>query len=302
MTMAIPASGSVTLRTNLADSALSRALKGGAIGSDLVRFDFAGPKQAHEGFKAMVREGKFDAGELAIVTYLQAICYGKPLLLLPAVVMARPQHHCILYNTGRGKLTPRDIEGRRVGIRSYTQTTGVWVRGILQHEYGVDPGRVTWVCTDDSHLAEFRDPPNVERASAGSKVEQMLLDGMLDGAILGADLPGEPRVAHLIADPQQAAREWSRKHGLVPINHLFVVDRALAQVRPDVVREIYRLLAASKRVGVPAADGSDPLPFGVAANRKALELIIAYSFEQGIIPRRLAVDELFDDTTRALAG
>jgi 4,5-dihydroxyphthalate decarboxylase len=300
MTMAIPASRPVTLRTNLADSALSRALKSGAITSELVRFDFCGPQQAHEGFKPMVRGGKFDAGELAIVTYLQALTYGKPLSLLPAVVMARPQHHCIVYHTSRGRLSPRDIEGRRIGIRSYTQTTGVWVRGILQHEYGVDPGRVTWVCTDDSHLAEFRDPANVERAPAGSRVEQLLLEGAIDGAILGADLPDEPRIAHLITEPLQAAREWSRKHGLVPVNHLFAVDRALAHARPDLVREIYRLLAASKQAGVPSVDGADPLPFGIPANRRALEMIITYSFEQGIIPRRFEVDELFDDATRSL--
>jgi 4,5-dihydroxyphthalate decarboxylase len=301
MPIAFPKSGPVTLRTNLADSALSRALKNGEIRSDLVSFDFCGPKQAHEGFKPMVREGKFDAGELAIVTYLQALTYGKPLVLLPAVVMGRPQHHCILYHAGRGPLAPRDIEGRRIGIRSYTQTTGVWVRGILHHEYGVDLDRVTWACTDDSHLAEHRDPPNVERLPAGSKLEQLLLDRTIAGAILGSDLPDEPRVHHLIPNPHDAAREWARKYGLVPINHLFVVDKALSETRPDVVREIYRLLSESKRAAPSPAGGIDPLPFGVENNRKALEMITAYTFEQKIVPRKFAVDELFDETTRALA-
>ena len=295
-----PKSGPVTLRTNLADSALSRALKNGEIGSDLVSFDFCGPKQAHEGFKPMVRERKFDAGELAIVTYLQALAYGKPLAMLPAVVMGRPQHHCILYHTGRGPLAPKDIEGRRIGIRSYTQTTGVWLRGILQHEYGVDPDRVTWACTDDSHLAEHRDPPNVERLPAGAKLEQLLVDGAIDGAILGSDLPDEPRVRHLISNPHDAAREWSRKHGLVPINHLFVVDKALSATRPDVVREIHRMLSESKKAAPSPVDGIDPLPFGVENNRKALEMISTYTFEQRIVPRKFTVADLFDDTTRVL--
>jgi 4,5-dihydroxyphthalate decarboxylase len=156
------------------------------------------------------------------------------------------------------------------------------------------------VCIDDSHLAEHRDPPNVERLPAGSKLEPMLLDGAIDGAILGGDLPDEPRVRHLIPNPHQAARGWSRKYGVVPINHLFVVDKALSETRPDVVREIYRLLSRSKQAAPAPAGGVDPLPFGVDNNRNALEMITAYTFEQRIVPRKFAVDELFDDTTRAL--
>ena len=296
---AYPKTGPVTLRTNLADYPVSRALKAGAVKSDLVTFDFCGPKVANEGFKPMVREGKFDAGELAIVTFLQAKAFGKPLVLLPAVVMGRGQHHTIHYNVGRGPLAPKDIAGKRFGTRSYSVTTGVWVRGILADEYGVDPNRVTWCTTDDGHLAEYKDPPNVERLPAGSKIDQMLVEGGLDGAILGADLPDEPRVRPLIPNPHDAAKEWSKKHGLVPINHLFVVNKELADARPDVVREIYRMLKESKAAGVPAG-GLDPAPFGVEANRKALDMIIRYSFEQKIIPRKFTVDELFDDVTRGL--
>jgi 4,5-dihydroxyphthalate decarboxylase len=294
-----PKTGPVTLRTNLADYPVTRALKAGEVRSDLVTFDFCGPKIANEGFKPMVREGRFDAGELAIVTFLQAKVYGKPLVLLPAVVMGRGQHHTIHYNVARGPLTPKDIEGKRFGTRSYSVTTGVWVRGILADEYGVDPDKVTWCTTDDGHLAEYKDPPHVERLPVGSKIDQMLLDGQLDGAILGGDLPNEPRVRPLIPNPHEAAKEWSQKHGFVPINHLFVVDKALADERPDVVREIYRMLKASKAAGAPAG-GIDPVPFGVEANRKALEMIIRYAFEQKVIPRKFAVDELFNDVTRGL--
>ena len=296
---AYPKTGPVTLRNNLADYPVWRALKAGAVKSDLVTFDFCGPKVANEGFKPMVREGKFDAGELAIVTFLQAKVYGKPLTLLPAVVMGRGQHHTIHTNVARGPQTPKDIEGKRFGTRSYSVTTGVWVRGILSDEYGIDPNRVTWCTTDDGHLAEYRDPPNVERLPAGSKIDQMLVAGQLDGAILGGELPDEPRVKPLIPNPHEAAKEWSKKEGLVPINHLFVVNTALADSRPDVVREIYRMLKESKAAGVPAG-GLDPVPFGIEANRKALEMIIRYSFEQKIIPRKFTVDELFDDVTRSL--
>lgn len=294
-----PAAGPVTLATNLADYPVTRALKSGAVKSDLVKFDFCGPKIANQGFKPMVREGKFDAGELAIVTFLQAKVYGKPLTLLPAVVMARGQHHTINYNVARGPLAPKDIEGKRFGSRSYSVTTGVWVRGILKDEYGVDSSKVTWCTTDDGHLAEYQDPANVERLPAGSNVEKMLIEGELDGAILGGDLPDERRVAHLIPEPQKAAEAWSKKHGMVPINHLFVVRSDLARQRPDVVREIFRVLKESKAQGVPSG-GIDPVPFGVENNRKALETIIRYSYEQQIIPRLFTVDELFDDVTRDL--
>jgi len=252
----------------------------------------------------MVREGKFDAGELAIVTFLQAKIYGKPLTLLPAVVMARGQHHTISYNVARGPLAPKDIEGKRFGTRSYSVTTGVWVRGILKDDYGVDPDKVTWCTTDDGHLAEYKDPANCVRLPAGSNVETMLVNGELDGAILGGDLPDEPRVKPLIPDPHKAAEEWSRRNGMVPINHLFVVRTELAQRRPDVVHEIFSMLKESKaqnfkELGMPGG-GIDPVPFGVENNRKALETIIRYSYEQKIIPRMLSVDELFDDVTREL--
>src|SRR5262245_61888211 len=115
-----------TLRTNLADAPVVQAMKDGKVSSDLVKFDFCGPKVAHDGFKAMVRENAFDAGELAIVTYLQAKAYGKPYVVLPAPVSGRFQHHCAGFNKELGHLNPKDIEGKRVGVRTYAQTTGLW--------------------------------------------------------------------------------------------------------------------------------------------------------------------------------
>jgi len=299
---AYPKSGRVTLKTNLADYPMTKALKSGAIKSDLVTFDFCGPKVANQGFKQMVRDRAYDAGELAIGTFLEARTYGKPVAMLPAVVMGRFQHNHALRCIARGAVMPSDIAGRRIGIRSYTQTTGIWVRGILQHEYGVDLNKVTWVCNDDGHLAEFVEPGNVERTPPGSnKVDQMLLDGELDAAILGADMPNEPRVAHLIPNPKEAALAWRKKYGTVPVNHFFCVDKELADTRPDVVAEIFRMLKESKAAASPPADGIDFHLFGVEALRRPLELMIQYATEQRIIPRAFSVDELFDDSTRNLS-
>jgi 4,5-dihydroxyphthalate decarboxylase len=300
MTIAFPEAGPVRLRTHLAEYPVSHALRAGEVKSDFVTLDFCGPKQAYEGFKPMVREGAYDASELAIVTFLQAKAFGKPLVALPAFVLGRFQHGLIGYNASRGEIAPKDLEGRRVGVRSYTQTTGVWLRGILRHEYGVDLDRVKFVTFEDPHVTEYRDPPGVERAKGDKKLDQMLLDGDLDAAIMG-DLPKDPRIRPLIPDPDAAARAWHAKYGAVQINHIFVVNEALSRTRPDVVKEIFRLLLASKRAAPPPAGGVDSLPFGIAAMRKPLELIIQYALEQKIIPRPLTVDELFDDTTRKLS-
>jgi 4,5-dihydroxyphthalate decarboxylase len=292
--------GALTLRTNLADYPVTKALKQGQIGSPVVAFDFCGPPTAHDGFKPMVRDGKFDAGELAIITFLQAKAYGKPYVLLPAPISGRFQHHCIGYNSEHGELRPKEIEGRKVGVRSYAQTTGLWVRGVLKHEYGVDLDRVTWVTFDDAHLAEYTDPPNTERANkGGKKLAQMMFDGDVAAAILGADMPKDPRVRTLVPEPHKAAQEWFKRTGVIPINHMFAIHAQISRERPDVVREIFRLLVESRNAAPAEALATIP-PFGVEANRKAIQLAIDWALEQHIIPRRLEVDELFDDTTRGL--
>ena len=299
--MEVPASGTVTLRTNLADYPVTMAMKDGRVSSPLVTLDYCGPKTAHDGFKDMLRRNMYDAGEMAIVTFLQAKAYGKPFALLPAPIAGRFQHHCVGYNSEFGDLKPKDIEGRKVGVRTYAQTTGLWVRGILQHEYGVDLDKVTWLTIDDAHLEEHQDPPNCQRLPKGASIPQMMLDGEIAAAILGNDMPKDPRVRTLVPDPQAAAQDWYRREGVVPINHLFVVHQDLARKRPDVVAEIFRMIAESRALAPEGALTTFP-PLGLEANRKGLEMAIDWSFEQKIIPRRMSVDELFDDTTAELAA
>ncbi|HVX92109.1 MAG TPA: hypothetical protein VG985_02685, partial [Xanthobacteraceae bacterium] len=247
------------------------ALKKGDVRSDLVEFDIPEVKVANTQFKPLVREGKYDLGELAIVTFLQAKVYGKPYVLIPATVVGRGQHHTIAYNPERGPLDPRDLSGRRVGVRAYTQTTGAWVRGILADDYGVDIESIRWITFEDPHLAEYHDPRFVERAPEGKTLAQMLLDGEIDAAIVGDRLP-DPRLKHLIPDVEAVARRWAETHGGVPINHMMVIRQSIAQSRPDVVREIYRLLRDARRAANVPGTGTplDPLRFGVEANRRSL--------------------------------
>lgn len=287
------------LFTLLADYPCTLPIKQGQVHSDLVAFEFADIKVANTGFKPMVREAKFDLGELAIVTYLQAKAYNKPYVLMPAPVVARAQHHTIAYNSERGELKPADLAGKRVGVRAYSVTTGVWVRGILQEQYGVDLDKVHWVRFEDPHVAEYVDPSTVERAPAGADMVQMVLNGELDAAVVGDKLP-DPRLKTLFPDVEAASRAWADKHG-APINHMLVIRSELSRARPDLVREVFRIFKESRDIAIRGGnENAAQLNYGVAANRSSLETIIGIAFDQKLIPRRFSVDELFDDTTRGL--
>jgi 4,5-dihydroxyphthalate decarboxylase len=297
--MGFAKNGSVRLRATLADSKVTLAMKEGRVSSSLIDFDFCGPAKARQGFKPMLRENAFDAGEMAIVTFLQAKAYGKPFVLLPVTLSGRFQHYTIGYNADFGAMAPKDIEGRKVGLRTYSQTTSVWVKGILQHEYDVDLDKVTWLTVTDSHLLEHKDPPNCVRLPPDAALDKMLLNGETAAGILGDGLPKEPQIRPLIPDPAAAAQEWYRREGVVPINHMLVVHQDLARERPDVIRELYRLFAESRAMAPDGVAAKLP-PLGMEANRKALEMAIDWSLEQKVIPRRLSIDELFDETTRTL--
>jgi len=284
----------------LGDYPVTLALKKGEVKSSAVSLDFADVKTPSSAFKRVVRDLEFDCAELAIVTFLMAKAHGKPLVLLPAVVLARFQHPHIVYNIERGPLAPADLAGRRVGTRSYTVTTATWLRGILANEHGVDIDRVKWVTFEEAHVAEFRDPPSVERAPEGKELTAMLLAGEIDAAILPA-VPTDPRLRPLIPNPAAAAEAWHRKYRALQINHMVVVKESLSRSEPQAVREIYRLLAESKKAAkLPRPGEFDIHPFGLEANRRSLEVVIETVHRQGLIPRRFSVDELFDDMTRHL--
>jgi 4,5-dihydroxyphthalate decarboxylase len=290
-----------TLRIALGDYPHTAALKNKEIMSDRVALDFADINPVYKAFAEMVRKTAYDVSEMAIVTFLQAKSLGKPLVLMPCVMLGRFQHGTLLYNSALGKLSLSDLEGRRVGVRSYTQTTGTWLRGHLQNDYGVDIYRVNWVNFEDAHVLEYRDPPFVERAAADKNLLKMVQDGELDAGIFGAELPADPRLKSVIDDPEEETRRWRAEHGVVPLNHMVCVTESLSRSRPELVRELFSMLKQSKlAAGLPKPGEIDFYPFGVEACRPALEMIINYAVQQKLIPRPLTVDELFDDTTRSL--
>jgi 4,5-dihydroxyphthalate decarboxylase len=301
----------LTLKTLLGDYPNTQALKSGQVHSPNLAFEFVHAPVANRLFKRVVRDLEFDLAELALVTAFQAIAFHKPFTMLPAVVGAgRYQHHCLVYNRERGKLGVSQLQGKRIGIRAHAQTTVTWVRGILMNEYGVDLRGIRWITFEDGHLAEFPDPKGFVRAKPEQNMVQMLLTGELDAAIIGTDLPDDPRLESVIPDPHAAAQAWGERHQLVPINHMMMIKNSIAQKHPEQVKEVYQLLKQSKDVADSKkreklstdalfhAPAQDLTPFGVEANRASLELLLTYSTQQGLIPKAYSMNELFGELPR----
>ena len=252
------------------------------------RFEFAQYQgSVASAFKRVVRNLEFDVAEMAIMTFLVAKAFDKPYRLLPFVVMARYQHPYLVFNAEKTPaLTPEALAGKKVGVRSYSVTTGAWIRGVLAEDHGVDLSRIQWITFEEAHVAEFRDPPNVQRAAAGKDINAMLLAGELDAAILGA-IPTDPRLQPVIRDPEAAGKKWGEKHGAIQLNHLVGVKNTVSKATAD---EVYGLLLESKQ----AAGNPPMLPHGLDANRRNLEAAIDCAYRQKMIPRRFTVDELFE--------
>ena len=276
----------LVLRTALGKSPLVRALKQGTVASERVGFDFVEVDPVTRAFRRMTRAMEFDLCEIALTTHAQARAYGKPITALPVVLLSGLHHGALICRRDSPLRGPADLVGRRIGVRAWSQTTGVWVRGVLRDEYGVAPESMTWVTEEDAHVQEFRDPPFVERIAPGQDLRAMLLSGEIDAAVALAGL--EPaQVRTVIPDADAAAAEWQRKTGVYPINHVVVVKDALLAAYPWLAGELMRLFMAARR----AMDNA--VSYGIAANRPAIELLMRYAAEQKLIPRAYRVNELF---------
>jgi 4,5-dihydroxyphthalate decarboxylase len=283
-------SGPLKLKTLLGNYPNTAALKTGALRSDIAEFEFVEYSPTNKGFRPMVREQAFDVSEMAIVTYLMAKSLGKPMTMLPAVVMGRPQHPYALYNAERGKLAPNHLSGKRVGIRSVTTTTGAWMRGILQNDYHVDLESIDWVSFEDPHVAEYRD--TTTRASSDKNIIKMLLDGELD-AVIG-DTSDDPRLKPLIADPLEAGQEWIRTHGAHPINHVVVVSSHLLDRDLLLVSEVYSLLKRARDAANLSTAKLRFVPFGVSGLIRPLQIIMKFCEEQQLLARKMSIEDVFD--------
>jgi len=275
----------LTLRTALGKSPLVRALKQGAVVSDRVAFDFVEIDPVTRAFRRMTRAMEFDLCEIALTTHAQARAYSKPITALPVVLLRGLHHAALICRRDSPFRGPADLVGKRIGVRAWSQTTGVWVRGILQDEFGIAPATMTWLTEEDAHVQEFVDPPFVQRIAAGQQLPAMLLSGEIDAGIaLAIDAA---QVRPVIANADKVAAEWSRKTGVLPINHVVVVKDALLAAHPWLADELMRLFVASRE------RSGEAVPYGIDANRPAIELLMRYAAQQKLIPRAYSVEELF---------
>ncbi|MFV0298813.1 MAG: ABC transporter substrate-binding protein [Hyphomicrobiaceae bacterium] len=299
----------------------NRALKDGLISPQTCSLRFIEVDPLIAAFRRQVRGNAFDVCEMAITTYICAKAHGKPMTAIPAFIVRAFHHGAILVNTKAGISTPKDLEGTRVGVnRGYTVTTGVWARGILAEEHGVDLSRITWVLSGDEHVAEYKAPDNVVPIEPGKKMEDLLTSGELAAAI-GVTVE-HPDVSPLIPHAAEAGLAALKTRGHHPINHLVVIKDELIAKHPGLATDIFEAFAESKRHYVADLKANriekpttvdktnrqvmditgEPLPFGIEPNRKVIATLLDHARSQGIITGPVSVDDLFADETRKLAG
>jgi len=282
-------------------------------GADLGRLNlrFVEVEQIVPMMRRMCRGLEFDICEMAFTTYLCARAAGLPFTAIPVFVTRNFHHWAMFVNTKSGVKTPKDLEGRKVGVnRGYTVTTGLWARGVLQSEYGVDLNKVTWIPTDDEHVLGFKEPANVDYRFRGAKMLDLLMSGEIDAAI-GEVAVDAPEIKPLLPDARNEAFGYFRRTGIYPINHGVVVKDALLKDAPWIADELCRAFEKSKAeylknldLGAAATSWDraakvnaevvgDPYPFGIEPNRQALEAMTQFAVDQKMVPRKYSVEELF---------
>lgn len=307
----------LTLRTAVGSYGHTTPLKDGSVTSELFEMEHIAVSPVTSIFRRMVRGLEFDVAEMALATYLCARAHGKPFTGIPVFLTRAFYHGGLVYHTRSGIQSPKDLEGRRVGLRSYTLTPGVWTRGILQTEYDVDLNAVTWVLSGDEHVAEFVAPPNVV-SSPNHNLGEMLLSGEIDAAI-GAGPIDSPDVQPLFPEPDAADAAWHRKTGVYPISHMLVVKDATLESHHGLTQELFDVFKTAKvsylarlRSGAAAGPedrallkmsavvGADPIPYGFASSRKTLDTFVGFNVAQGVIPKKVDPEELFPAGTLPL--
>ena len=308
------------LKTATRTQGNNTALKDGAVKPKTFDFAFEEVDPIIAAFRRMVRGNEFDICEMAITTYICAKEHGKPMTAVPIFIVRAFHHGAILANT-KVVRTPKDLEGKKVGVnRGYTVTTGVWARGILQDEHGVDLSKITWVLSGDEHVAEYKAPSNVVPIEAGKDMAEMLASGELAAAI-GIESKS-PDVAPLIPNAQEAGLKALRERGHYPINHCIVIKDELIAKYPDLAVDVFNTFVESKlrylerlKAGLIEKPTEidklhqrvmditgDPLPYGIQPNRMVIEELLRHATTQGIITIPLSVDDLFAPSTRAMVG
>ncbi|GAA0528681.1 ABC transporter substrate-binding protein [Pigmentiphaga daeguensis] len=317
------------LKIAIATYGHTAALKRGDVSIDGVQPDFVEIKPIIAAFRRMVRDVEFDVCEMAPATYMIAREAGAPFKALPVFIFRRFHHAGLVYRDDAGIREPRDLEGKRAGVRAYSVTTGIWTRGILTNDYGVDNARITWVVDDEEHVSSLQLPPNVEQARDGKSLVDLMASGYLSAAFTdnagigraGAPADGwqaggrikPPEYLEMFPDADRLEAEWYRKTGIYPVHGLITVKDDVLAKHPWVGKALYDAFLASKNIylrqlaaGESVSDKDehyramgrivgDPLPYGIEANRPSIEAMMNYCRQQGLLKKRYAVDDMFID-------
>ena len=319
------------LKIAIASYGHTKALKDGAVPITGVEADFVEVVPIIGAFRRMVRDVEFDICEMAPTTYMIARSLGAPFIALPIFLMRRFHHGGFVVRPDAGIKVPKDLEGKKVGVRAYSVTTGVWTRGIFINEYELDSAKVTWVVDDEEHVAALKLPPNVVHAPQGKSLQSMMKAGEIQAGFTGPAGVGRagPPISgwdkdsaaaaaadtypELIANVEQIEADWFRRSGIYPIHGLVVVKDEHIKNYPWLARSLMDAFMASKAPYLRELRGghgdspenkryrnflslmSDPLPYGMAANRASIEALVTYSLQQKLIPSRPQLDQVFID-------
>ena len=311
----------------VADYPHTQALLNGSIEIEGVDAEFVRVQPQIAAFRRMVRQVEFDVCELAPTTYIIARAYGAPFVALPIFVFRKFHHGGLLVRPDSGIKHPRDLEGKKVGVRAYSVTTGVWTRGILIDEFGLDTSKVTWVVDDEEHVTQMILPENVIHAPEGVSLVDMIQRGELaagfDGNAgigrAGAPTGGWAQVESqgypdLFPNAEELEADWYKRTGVYPMHGTIVVKDSVLSEYPWVARSLYDAFDRAKQVWLKrlasgeadtAVDkryraltkivGSDPLPYGMEVNMPTIRALEDTAFKQQLVPKRMTIDQLFVD-------
>jgi 4,5-dihydroxyphthalate decarboxylase len=317
------------LKIAIASYGHTRALKSGEVPVKGIDAEFVEVVPIIAAFRRMVRDLEFDISEMAPTTYMIARARGAPYIALPIFLMRRFHHGGLVVRPDASITTPKELEGKKVGVRAYSVTTGVWTRGVFVNEYGLDSSKVTWVVDDEEHVASLKLPNNVVHAPPGKSLQSMMATGEIQAGFTGPagvgragpPIGGWDKAAaatlaadtypELIADAAKVETEWFHRTGIYPVHGLIVVKDEHIKRYPWLARSLMDAFIAAKKpylesIKAGRSDSaedkryrdflslmSDPLPYGISANRSSIEALVTYSLQQKLIPSRPQLDQVF---------